>query len=53
MSERTLHDVKRRLEIMADLLHRGDFAAFSEEEIRRDADADLEHLKALLKELGQ
>ena len=50
MTDKDLHDVKnilRRLEIMAGLLNKRDFSAFSEEEIRRDLSADIAKLSEL------
>jgi hypothetical protein len=56
MSDRTYHDVKgllRRLEIMADMLHEGEFTAFPEEEVRRDMETTVDQLLTLMRQLGQ
>ena len=55
MSSKALHDIKgilNRLEIMASLLDKKDFANFTEDEIRADIVQDLERLQQLFNNLS-
>ena len=55
MSDKTYHDLKNtlhRLELMAELLQKGDFTNFSEIEIREDVRDDLEKLSRLFAQIS-